>query len=164
MSAGFTHESPVSKETVWLTPPDLVRALGPFDLDPCAAVDQPWRTARVHYTVHDNGLFLPWFGLVWCNPPFGRGVTAWLDRLSRHGDGIALLPARTDTKWFRSGVWSAADNVLFLYGRLRFHHADGRLGPGSIGTPTCLAAYGREAVGRIRRLADRGPIVAWAAP
>ena len=25
----------------WLTPPDIVQALGPFDLDPCADTDQP---------------------------------------------------------------------------------------------------------------------------
>lgn len=26
---------------VWLTPPEIVADLGPFDLDPCAAVGQP---------------------------------------------------------------------------------------------------------------------------
>lgn len=29
----------------WLTPPDLVEALGPFDLDPCCEPWMPWRTA-----------------------------------------------------------------------------------------------------------------------
>lgn len=29
----------------WLTPPDILRALGPFDLDPCAPVNRPWDMA-----------------------------------------------------------------------------------------------------------------------
>ena len=33
----------------WLTPPEIIRALGPFDLDPCAPVNRPWDTANDHY-------------------------------------------------------------------------------------------------------------------
>jgi hypothetical protein len=29
------------KTDCWLTPPEIIRALGPFDLDPCAAPSQP---------------------------------------------------------------------------------------------------------------------------
>lgn len=53
----------------WLTPPEILRALGEFDLDPCAPVVRPWETAARHYTVQDDGLALPWEGRVWCNPP-----------------------------------------------------------------------------------------------
>lgn len=35
----------------WLTPPEILRALGAFDLDPCAPVVRPWETAAKHYTV-----------------------------------------------------------------------------------------------------------------
>lgn len=55
----------------WLTPPEIVQALGPFHLDPCAAVNQPWKTAKVQYTIEDGGLSKRWAGFVWCNPPFG---------------------------------------------------------------------------------------------
>lgn len=44
----------------WLTPPEILRALGEFDLDPCAPVVRPWETAARHYTVADDGLALPW--------------------------------------------------------------------------------------------------------
>lgn len=31
----------------WLTPPQLLKCLGPFDLDPCSPVDRPWPTAAM---------------------------------------------------------------------------------------------------------------------
>ncbi len=45
---GFTNE--------WLTPPEIIAALGPFDLDPCAPASQPWPTATKVYTEADDGL------------------------------------------------------------------------------------------------------------
>ena len=52
--------------------PEIVSALGPFDLDPCSPVNRPWPTAAQHFTVRDDGLAQAWHGRVWCNPPFGR--------------------------------------------------------------------------------------------
>lgn len=160
---GFIHERMgPSKSVVWLTPPAVIETLGPFDLDPCAAVDQPWATAARHYTVTDDGLSKPWTGFVWCNPPFGPGISRWLDKLVDHGHGLALLPARTETRWFVSGVWQQADAVLFVHGRLRFHHIGGTPGRSCIGTPVCLAAYGSEALRRLRRGGVSGTLVtAW---
>jgi hypothetical protein len=57
-----SHESTVNEKDVWLTPPEIIEALGPFDLDPCAAINQPWPTAKNHFTLHDNGLVQPWGG------------------------------------------------------------------------------------------------------
>lgn len=31
-----SHQSARMKNDEWLTPPEIVRALGPFDLDPCS--------------------------------------------------------------------------------------------------------------------------------
>lgn len=53
----------------WLTPPEIITALGPFDLDPCSPVNRPWATANNHYTILDDGYNKKWFGRVWCNPP-----------------------------------------------------------------------------------------------
>ena len=97
----------------WLTPPEILRALGAFDLDPCAPIVRPWETAARHYTVQDDGLELPWEGRVWCNPPFGREAVKWLRRMRDHGNGVALIPARTETAMFYETVWGAADGVLF---------------------------------------------------
>lgn len=82
----------------WLTPPEIIAALGTFDLDPCACVGQPWSTAETHLYPRDDGLSAPWVGRVWLNPPYGPATARWLQRLARHGDGIALIFARTETE------------------------------------------------------------------
>ena len=130
----------------WLTPPDLVAALGPFDLDPCASVDRPWDTARSHLTVRENGLVCPWSGRVWLNPPFGQEVPEWMAKMSRHGNGIALVLARTETVWFQGYVFDSPtmSAMLFMRGRLTFHHADGSPARGNCGGAPVLVAYGVE--------------------
>lgn len=127
---------------VWLTPPEIIDRLGPFDLDPCAAIGQPWDTAAHHYTEIEDGLSQEWHGFVWCNPPFGPEAAKWLARMVEHGNGIALVPARTETRWFIKNVWDAATAILFLHGRPHFHHEDGRRAKANSGAPICLIAYG----------------------
>lgn len=120
-----SHHSAAAGTDVWLTPPEVLAALGSFDLDPCAAVDQPWPTARQHYTIHDNGLAKPWQGRVWLNPPYANNVIGkWMRRMVDHGKGIALIFARTETAVFHSTVWREADALLFQEGRLHFHRPE----------------------------------------
>lgn len=132
----------------WLTPPHIIEALGPFDLDPCASVDQPWATASTQWT--QNGLDVPWTGFVWCNPPFGPHVGKWLSRLAEHGNGIGLCAARTESRWFRDAVWNQATSILFLYSRPYFHHPiTGKKSTNNSGVPICLVGYGSEAYNRL---------------
>lgn len=142
------HHSARSRTDVWLTPPPLLAALGgptSFDLDPCAADPRPWDTARTHYTEADNGLLKPWFGRVWMNPPYSNAtLDSWMGRLVEHGDGLALIFARTETQSFFRSVWERADALFFLEGRLTFHLPDGRKGSGNAGAPSVLCAYGRD--------------------
>lgn len=126
----------------WLTPPDIIRSLGEFDLDPCAPIVRPWRTARRHYTIKDNGLKKKWFGRIWCNPPYGRETGKWLERMAEHGNGIALIFARTETANFFRYIWPSASGIMFLKGRLVFHNVDGSRPDNSAGAPSCLIAYG----------------------
>ena len=124
----------------WLTPPEIIQALGPFDLDPCAPIARPWDMATRHYTVQDNGLHLPWEGRVWLNPPYGKETFKWMERLAEHADGIALIFARTETKGFHAQIWNKAKAIFFFEGRLKFHYVDGRQG-GTANAPSCLVAY-----------------------
>ena len=121
----FSHDRALdgSGKDEWLTPPDLVRALGPFDLDPCAPVPsrRPWATAAQHYSIEGNGLLLPWSGRIWLNPPYGTETHRWMARLAEHGDGIALIFARTETATFFESIWGKAHAALFLKGRVTFH-------------------------------------------
>lgn len=136
------HQSAAAGKDEWLTPPHILSALGPFDLDPCSPINRPWNTACEHYTVRDDGLSLPWIGRVWCNPPYGLAAERWLERLAAHGDGIALLFARTETAAWVEQVWAKADAILFIAGRLHFHHVDGTRAAANSGAPSALVAYG----------------------
>ena len=126
----------------WLTPPEIVKALGEFDLDPCSPVVRPWDTATKHFNVHDDGLAQDWTGRVWLNPPFGREAVKWLRKMAEHGNGVALIPARTETAMFYECVWNVAQAVCFMKGRPHFHYVDGRRAAANSGAPICFVAYG----------------------
>lgn len=148
-----SHQSARMKNDEWLTPPEIVRALGEFDLDPCSPVERPWNTARHHYTKLLNGLEQEWRGRVWLNPPFGREAVKWLRRLVGHGNGIALVPARTETAMFYECVWGVANAILFMRGRPHFHYVDGRRAASNSGAPIALIAYGH---GNVEALKESG--------
>jgi hypothetical protein len=153
------HHSANALKDEWLTPPEVISALGQFDLDPCAPIVRPWETAASHMTIEDNGLAKPWHGRVWCNPPYGTAAAKWLDRLGAHGNGIALIFARTETRMFFEHVWPKADALLFLEGRLYFHHVDGRRAAANAGAPSVLVAYGRANADCLRDCSIAGQYV-----
>lgn len=146
MTGMGSHQSAAPVTTTWLTPPDLLAKLGgpdAFDLDPCAAIGQPWRTARRQLTEAEDGLSQPWHGRVWLNPPYTTAeIPRWLGRLADHDDGIALIFARTETAAFHRLVWERCDALLFLEGRLFFHDQHGVKANANAGAPSVLCAYG----------------------
>lgn len=135
------HEQAYRGETnEWLTPRYILDALGDFDLDPCAALDRPWATARHHLTVKNDGLAKPWAGRVWLNPPYGELTGRWLEKMAMHRNGIVLIYARTETQMFFDHVWSKANGILFLKGRLSFGRPDNSC-DGQAGAPSVLVSY-----------------------
>lgn len=112
----------------WSTPDDFFAKVnaefGPFDLDPCATPENA--KAPKFFTRAQDGLSRPWWGRVWCNPPYGRGVGKWVAQAwaAVEHDGadlvVMLLPARTDTRWWHEYVIPYASTVCFLRGRLKF--------------------------------------------
>jgi len=140
-----SHQSARAETTTWLTPPNIVEALGAFDLDPCAAPSpRPWSTAARHIELPEDGLAAEWSGRVWLNPPYSFEAWNWLSKLADHGKGTALIFARTETAGFVSEVWGKATALLFLHGRLYFHRPDGTRAAANSGAPSVLVAYGRE--------------------
>ena len=137
----------------WLTPPNIIKALGSFDLDPCAPHEskRPWNTAGKHYALPADGLKMEWEGRVWCNPPYGRKTFDWLNKLAKHGNGIALIFARTETIGFHREIWNKADGIFFFKGRLKFYHVTGEQG-GTANAPSCLVAYGRKNAETLKKL------------
>lgn len=76
----------------------------------------------------EDGLTQDWEGVVWCNPPYGKGVTpkwtekAYKENLRGGATIVMLLPARTDTKWFHDHCYGKAE-IRFIKGRLKFEGA-----------------------------------------
>ena len=139
-----SHQASAMLNDEWLTPPWIIKALGEFDLDPCAPEIRPWDTAKKHFSFYDNGLMMPWEGRVWCNPPYGNQAANWLGRCVMHGNAIALIFARTETNMFFDYVWDRADAVLFIRGRIYFHKVTGEKTDTNSGAPSVLIAYGKS--------------------
>ena len=136
--AGFTHETPNKGATdVWLTPLEIIHALGKFDLDPCG--ERFHKTAKLIYET--NGLGKAWVGRVWLNPPYSE-VGIWLDRLALHGSGIALVFARVETVWAQR-ILPQASSVFFPKGRLEFLKKDLRA-VGNAAAPSMFLAFGEK--------------------
>lgn len=154
------HTKPNKGASVeWLTPPEIVRALGEFDLDPCADVGQFYSTAKRMIKPPADGLDEAWKGRVWLNPPYGtKNLMLWLARMAEHGNGIALVPSRTEVDaWFWPFIWEAADAVMFRRGRIHFRLPnDAKLLPngkkkGNAGHGSVFVAYGTRNVVALRK-------------
>lgn len=115
----------------WNTPRQVVdriiAVLGSVDLDPCSnSRANPNIPARSHYTRQEDGLAQVWTGRVYMNPPYGREIGSWVRKLHdayQSGsvcEAVALLPARTDTQWFRV---LRPYPKCFVTGRLKFGEA-----------------------------------------
>ena len=152
-----THQTRTGSTTDdWITPKRFIDELGPFDLDPCASVTQPWPCAYQSYTRMEDGLLRPWEGRVWLNPPYGGQLEVWMERLADHNEGIAITFARTETKTFHRHVWPRASGILFLRGRPRFHFPDGSSPAGDCGGAMCLISYGDGCRKRLQRCEIEG--------
>lgn len=160
-----SHHSAAAVSTTWLTPPAIIPALGgweSFDLDPCAApAPRPWPTAQQMNAESDaDGLAIDWDGRVWLNPPYSNAeLERWLRKMAEHDHGTALIFARTETEAFRRQVWERAAGLLFIAGRLHFHHADGRRASHNGGAPSVLCAYGQDDLDRLAASAIDGTLV-----
>jgi hypothetical protein len=154
-----SHQRCVGKSQVHLTPRWVIGDLGPFDLDPCAATDRPWDCAKRNYVEADDGLALPWEGMVWLNPPFDRyQVGKWIQKLADHGNGICLVHARTEAEWFRP-IWRSANVIFFRSSRIKFCLPDGTEQPANSGAPPVFAAFGWMAAERLRDTTMHGAFV-----
>lgn len=116
-----------SKTDLWETPQDFFEKLNErynFDLDVCALPEN----AKVQnfYTPETDGLKQEWKGTCWMNPPYGREINKWVQKAYEEANKndstiVALLPARTDTRWFHDWIYMMYGvEVEFIKGRLKF--------------------------------------------
>ena len=109
----------------WETPQDLFDKLNKefnFKLDVCATKENA--KCKRFFTKEDNAWKQEWSEMNWMNPPYGREIGIWVRKAfmnaKKYGKTtVALLPARTDTKWFHNYIYKKAE-IRFLKGRLKF--------------------------------------------
>lgn len=154
----FSHENRKDGKDEWLTPPEIIKSLGKFDLDPCSPIIRPWDTAKIHYSEIDDGLSKNWTGRVFCNPPY-KTSTKWLKKCSEHKNAIVLIFVRTETKNWFNYIWDYADAILFLKGRITFLHVDGSKPKNAGGAPSCLIAYGQNNVLALQNSKIKGKLI-----
>ena len=115
-----------SEKQTWETPLDFFSKLDQlfsFTLDACAS-DENAKVAN-YYTEEQDALLQDWQGVVWCNPPYGRGQIKFIEKAYqesvKHGSVVVcLIPARPDTKVWQDLIFNHADQVCFIKGRLKF--------------------------------------------
>ena len=157
---GFTHDDKNNKTVDWYTPPSIFELLNlEFDLDPCQPEQKiPWIPAKKHYHIGDDGLKQPWFGRVWLNPPYGKNTPAWLEKMHAHRNGVVLVFARTDCRWYHDYI-AKANAILFLKGRIKFVDGLGVTGGSGAGCGSMLVAWGNDSVNALIEMEDYGHLV-----
>lgn len=137
-----------------------------FTLDPCAAPEGVYDEKKEQtfftkpkcekfFTMEDNGLEQDWSGeVVFVNPPYSK-VMAWTKKILQEIDKtfvftriVFLVPARTETKWFKL-CWENAANMYFYHKRIQF--LQNGIAKGSAGFPSVLIEFDS----RVKREGDR---------
>lgn len=148
----MSHWEIDGKTDEWYTPKYIFDALGcEFDTDVAAPKDRSYCDVPANKFICENSLDLEWKGFVWMNPPFGKrnGILPWLNKIYKHGNGIALTPDRTSAPWWQQAA-KQSDAVLFISGKIRFIRSNGMAGD-SPSTGTTLFAYGDQAVTALKQ-------------
>ena len=138
----------LSTQYEWETPRSFFDDLNKkysFTLDPCCTEEN--RKCEKFFTKKENGLYQSWVGeTVFVNPPYGREIGKWMAKcyqeISRPEDPaklvVALIPARTDTRYFHSYIYHKA-SMVFIKGRLKFELNGKPMGPAPF--PSMLAIW-----------------------
>lgn len=140
-----------SQRQDWETPQelfDLLNSRFQFTLD--AAASETNFKVENFISVSEDALSLPWFGRVWLNPPYGRGIGRWIEKAYVESQSnadlvVCLVPARTCTAWFHD--WALQGRITFLRGRIKFVGAKS-----AAPFPSMLIEFYREAAPNSRGL------------
>jgi len=133
-----------SKSHDWATPQAFYDKLNDefqFTCDVCAVA---WNAKHENYiTPEQDALSMPWSGVCFMNPPYGRSIRYWIEKAHQEAlKGVlvvALLPARTDTSYFHEFIFEPGYEIRFLKGRIKFEQPDGPLA--SAPFPSCIVIF-----------------------
>lgn len=118
-----------SEKDTWETPQDFFDKINEefnFELDVCA-LDSSAK-CKEYMTPEHDALSQSWVAsnrrnVCWMNPPYGRQIKHWIKKAHEEAQKgatvVALLPARTDTRWFHDYIYNQYE-IRFIKGRLKF--------------------------------------------
>jgi len=126
-----------SKKKDWETPQKLFDQLnkefGPFDFDAAASINNAKCEVFLSPELDYDALKMDWKNgvvsvdkpKIWLNPPYGREIGRWVKKAYEESlrgcTVVALLPSRTDTRYFHDYIYKKQGvEIRFLRGRLRF--------------------------------------------
>ena len=127
MTPEMTRAMFSSSTDMWATPQyffDKLNSKFRFETDVCATNENA--KCSNFFTPEMDGLSMDWTGVCWMNPPYGRGIGAWIEKAykSARENGatvVCLIPARTDTKWWHN--YCMKGEITYIKGRLKFSDA-----------------------------------------
>jgi hypothetical protein len=158
-------EPPITGDDYY-TPEHIIeaarRAMGGIDTDPAThyAANRRYIRAPYAYTLQVDGLKHPWYGHVWCNPPFNQW-DEWVPKIlaerkeSRVADVCVLLPCRAMSRRAVGDLLAAADALWISRGRLQFW---GDKATGSPDDGSVIAYFGPRIQGFIEEFSPYGPV------
>lgn len=131
----------ICNETVWLTPEPVLNHVrnyfnGQIPLDPATEENNPTK-AKIFYTKKDNGLLKTWDYPVFINPPYGKEIPNWCEKIHLESSRkptrpiLALLPCgsgRPGTKYWQNHIFQNHLNAIcFVRGRINFYNSEGKI-------------------------------------
>jgi len=168
MTSALIPMGPGKRED-WETPAHLVDAIhsafGDIALDPCTNAGNPTRARHYCHLPTSDGLTFDWCiapGLVYVNPPYGRAIVPWVEKIvterERGAEILALVPARTDTRWF-GRLLSAQPILGFVTGRVTFRGA-----PSAAPFPSVFAYAGQRGAQFLNFMVETGWVCRYRRP
>ncbi len=111
----------------WETPYEIIAWLDEsfdFTVDLCASRSNA--LCGKYYTEKNSCLDHDWHGeRCYINPPYGKAMYPMLEKCVstwKEGDCciVAVLPVRTDTRWFHDYILHHSTSISFIKGRVKF--------------------------------------------
>lgn len=117
-----------SEKGYWETPSWLFDILDSFYHFDCDVAANKYNTlCKNYFSLENSCLDNVWHKTNFMNPPYGSEIKSFIikaheEYFLRNNITIALLPARTDTRWFHNYIYKKTE-ILFIKNRLQYQIA-----------------------------------------
>ena len=114
-----------SEKGYWETPIWLFEILDSFYHFDCdVAASKSNTLCKKYFSLENSCLDNVWYQMNFMNPPYGSEIKSFIikaheEYFLRNNITIALLPARTDTRWFHNYIYNKTE-ILFIKNRLKY--------------------------------------------